>query len=63
MKPAEAALAIATLAACITSEREFIAVMQDVKPSMREAVYTEIKPHLGYAGVRPFELIPFDLDA
>lgn len=55
--------AIAVLAAAVTNEREFIAIMQVVKPTLREQVYDAIKPHLGYAGVRPFELISFDLDA
>lgn len=54
---------IAILANAITSEREFIALMQQVKPELREDVYNQISPHVGYAGVRPFALIPFDLDS
>lgn len=55
--------AIAVLAAAITTEAEFITVMRQVAPKLRAEVYEAIKPHLGYAGVRPFALIPFDLDA
>lgn len=61
--PLEDAQAVAVLAASITNEREFIVIMQQVKPALREQVYDAIAPHLGYAGVRPFDQISFDLDA
>lgn len=59
----ESQQAIAVLAAAISTEAEFITLMRQVQPTLREQVYDAIKPHLGYGGVRPFALIPFDLDA
>jgi hypothetical protein len=60
---AEAQVAIRMMATAITSEGEFMRVIGDARPELREAVYEMIKPHVGYAGVRPFAAMSFPQDA
>lgn len=61
MTQQEAADAIGLLAATITDDFTFIAVLRDADPNLRQQVYDEILPHLhpGYCP-RPFALMSFD---
>lgn len=62
MSQNEAADAIRMLAAEITCDSDFIRVLRDADPVLREQVYNEIRAHVGYPDPRPFALMCFDAD-
>jgi hypothetical protein len=62
MSQAEAADALRMLAATIKNDHDFIRVLRDADPALREQVYNEIAPFVSYMP-RPFRLMSFDADA
>ena len=62
MSEADALEAVKIMAAVITSDREFIAVLRDADPKLREEVYKQLKPFVAYSP-RRFEDMSFAADA
>lgn len=60
MTKAEAADALRMLACNITCDADFIRVLRDADPGLREQVYEEILPFVGYDSPRPYSLMSFD---
>lgn len=63
MSDVEAVDAIRMLACNIHNDFEFIRVLKDADPQLREQVYEQIKPFVGYDCPRPFALMSFEADA
>lgn len=63
MSQGEAADAMAMLAATIKNDYDFIRVLREADPALREQVYKEIAPFVGYDDPRPYHLMSFDVDA
>lgn len=59
---AEARQAIIMLAATIKCDRDFILLLVDSDPALRQQVYEMIAPHVSYSP-RPFALMSFEADA
>lgn len=59
----EAMDAIVMMAATITCDREFIQILSQTKPELRESVYALIKPHVNYPDPRRYDLMSFEADA